>query len=86
MQVQEQVGQPLLKTIQEADTCWNSILHLFKYLFELAAQVNASTLQQSPWHQCKLTAEEYANTGECLHTLPTFNDATAVERRCQAPK
>lgn len=49
--------------IQVADTRWNSILHLFKCLFELRALINTILA-------LLLTAA--ANTGEVLHVLPNL--------------
>ncbi|XP_037637100.1 zinc finger BED domain-containing protein 4-like [Sebastes umbrosus] len=74
-QVQQDMGRPKLKLLQEVDTRWNSTFHMLHRLVELREPVGAA-LAGLQTDIPSLTSEEYNTVSGCLSLLSSFNDAT----------
>ena len=86
--VQEQLGRPQLKLIQEVETRWNSTYTMLQWLFEQREPVGAS-LASLTTDIPPLSSEEYRIISECLIVLGPFNNATtelSQEKRVSGSK
>ena len=86
--MQEQLGKPQLKLIQEVETRWNSTFNMLQRLFEQREPVGAAlgslTTDISP-----RSSEDYGIISKCLVVLGPFNDATtelSQEKRVSGSK
>ncbi|XP_034455384.1 zinc finger BED domain-containing protein 4-like [Hippoglossus hippoglossus] len=87
-QVQEQMGRPALKLIQEVDTRWNSTYHMLQRVYDLREPVGAA-LAGLRTDVAPLSSEQYEIIAECLKVLFPFNDATvelSEEKRVSGSK
>ena len=73
--VQEQMGRPSLKPIQEVETCWNSTYRMLQHLYDLREPLEA-VLEGPPTDIAPLTTKQYDIIAESLILLSKFNDAT----------
>ncbi|KAK0144816.1 Zinc finger BED domain-containing protein 1 [Merluccius polli] len=73
--IQEQMGKPTLKLIQEVETRWNSTFQMLQTLVDQREPVGAA-LSGLDSDIPVLTSEEYANITGCLTTLAPFHEAT----------
>ncbi|KAJ8364737.1 hypothetical protein SKAU_G00135680 [Synaphobranchus kaupii] len=87
-QVQERMGGPSLKMIQEVDTRWNSTFHMLDRLYQQREPVGAA-LASLNTDLTPLTSQEYEAIGECLRVLSPFQQATvelSEEKRVSGSK
>ncbi|XP_051962567.1 zinc finger BED domain-containing protein 4-like [Xyrauchen texanus] len=87
-QVQEQMGQPALKLVQEVDTRWNSTYHMLQRVYDLREPVGAA-LAGLRTDVAPLSSEQYNIIAECLKVLSPFHDATvelSEEKRVSGSK
>ncbi|KAJ8332760.1 hypothetical protein SKAU_G00416560 [Synaphobranchus kaupii] len=87
-QVQERIGRPSLKMIQEVDTRWNSTFHMLDRLYQQREPVGAA-LASLNTDLTPLTSQEYEAIGECLRVLSPFQQATvelSEEKRVSGSK
>lgn len=73
--VQEQLGKPQLKLIQEVETRWNSSYNMLERLYEQREAVGAA-LARLKTDISPISSEEYSIISECLIVLRPFIDAT----------
>ncbi|XP_029292076.1 zinc finger BED domain-containing protein 4-like isoform X2 [Cottoperca gobio] len=86
--VQEQMGRPALKLIQEVDTRWNSTYHMLQRFYDLREPVGAA-LAGLRTEVAPLSSRQYEIIAECLKVLSPFNDATvelSEEKRVSGSK
>lgn len=86
--VQEQMGRPKLKLLQEVETRWNSTFHMLQRLVELREPVGAA-LASLQTDIPGVTSDEYNNVTACLSILSPFNEATvelSEEKRVSGSK
>jgi len=74
-QVQDHLGRPKLKLIQEVETRWNSTYQMLNRLMELREPV-ADALAGLQTDIPLLTSDEFNIVGGCMSMLSPFNDAT----------
>lgn len=74
-EVQEQMQCPVMKLIQEVDTCWNSTFHTLQRLFEERLSVGAS-LATLRTDVRPLSSEDHDTISACLKLLAPFYQAT----------
>lgn len=86
--IQEQMGKPKLKLIQEVETRWNSTFQMLQRLVDQREPVGAALsglVSDIP----VLTSEEYTNITGCLSILSPFHEATvelSEEKRVSGSK
>ncbi|KAK0156243.1 Zinc finger BED domain-containing protein 1 [Merluccius polli] len=86
--IQEQMGKPTLKLIQEVETRWNSTFQMLQRLVDQREPVGAA-LSGLDSDIPVLTSEEYANITGCLSILAPFHEATvelSEEKRVSCSK
>jgi len=86
--VQNQMGKPNHKLIQEVETRWNSTYAMLERLFDQREPVGAAlvTLKTS---LISLTSEEYQTVNECLSVMCRFSEAStelSEEKRVSGSK
>lgn len=87
-QVQQQMGRPTLKLINEVPTRWNSTYEMLSRLHDEREPVWVS-LASMKSDVTPLTADEHTIIGETLHVLAPFHQATvelSEERRVSGSK
>ncbi|XP_042624981.1 E3 SUMO-protein ligase ZBED1-like isoform X2 [Cyprinus carpio] len=75
-QLQQQMGRPTLKLVQEAEARWNSTFEMLRRLVELREPVGAA-LASLATEIPPLSSDEFSSVSACLALLSGFNDATA---------
>lgn len=86
--MQEQMGRPALKLIQEVDTRWNNTFQMLQCVHELREPIGAP-LAGLHTDICPLSSEQYDLMAEWLKILSPFNDATtelSEEKRVSGSK
>lgn len=73
--IQEQMGGPKLKLLQEIDTRWNSTFHMLQGLVELNKPV-AAAMACLQTDIPGLTSDKSSNVTACLSILSLFHGAT----------
>ncbi|XP_016103368.1 zinc finger BED domain-containing protein 4-like isoform X2 [Sinocyclocheilus grahami] len=74
-QLQQQMGRPTLKLLQEVETRWNSTFQMLHRLVELKEPVRAA-LASLATEIPPLSSDELTSVTACLSLLSGFNDAT----------
>ncbi len=88
VKVNEQMGRPDLKLIQEVDTRWNSTYHMLQRIYDLRESVGAA-LAGLRTDIVPLSSENYEIMAECLKVLSPFHEATvelSEEKRVSGSK
>ncbi|KAK0151151.1 Zinc finger BED domain-containing protein 1 [Merluccius polli] len=87
-QMQERMGRPLHKLLQEVETRWNSTYIMLERLHSEREAVSAA-MASLPSEVAMITAMEFSIIQECLGVLRPFNEATvelSAEKRVSASK
>ncbi|CAG6011521.1 unnamed protein product [Menidia menidia] len=82
-QVQEQIGQPALKLVQEVDSRWNRTYQKLQRVYELR-EPGGAVLAGLRTDVAPLSSEQYSIIAESLKVLSPFNGAAvkpSEERR-----
>ncbi|KAL0151887.1 hypothetical protein M9458_052807 [Cirrhinus mrigala] len=86
--LQNQMGKPNHKLIQEVDTRWNSTYAMLERLFAQKEPVGAAMISLKT-NLTPLTSEEYQTVNECLGVMCYFNEAStelSEEKRVSGSK
>lgn len=73
--LQQQMGVPLHKLIQEVETRWNSTLDMLERLYEQREPVGAA-LASLQTDVAPLTSNQFNSIGECISVLAPLKEAT----------